>query len=48
MSKIIDKTLILRDLKLNSGDAIGLRDNMMTDPDLVSKLYLDHNGLDPK
>lgn len=46
MSKIIDKALVLRDLKLNSGDSMGLRDNMMTDPDLVSKIYLDQNGLD--
>jgi len=33
-------------LKLNTGDAMGLRDNLMTEPDLVSKLYLDQNGLD--
>ena len=46
LSKIIDKALVLRDLKLNSGDAEGLRDNFMMDPELIQKLYLDHNGLE--
>lgn len=35
LSKIIDKGLVLRDLKLNDGDSEGLRDNFMLDSDLV-------------
>ena len=46
LSKIIEKQLVLRDLKLNTGDAMGLRDNLMNHRDLVNKLYLDENGLD--
>lgn len=46
LSKIVDKALVLRDLKLNTGDAMGLRANLMSDPDLINKLYLDENGLD--
>ena len=46
LSKIIDKQLVLRDLKLNTGDAKGLRDNFMNHQNLVNKLYLDQNGLD--
>ena len=46
LSKIMNKALVLRDMKLNTGDAMGLRENLMTDPDLINKLYLDENGLD--
>ena len=46
LSKIINKQLLLRDLKLNTGDAMGLRENLMTEPDLINKLWLDSNGLD--
>lgn len=46
LSKIINKQLLLRDLKLNTGDAMGLRENLMTEPDLINKLWLDANGLD--
>ena len=46
LSKIIDKQLVLRDLKLNTGDALGLRDNLMNHQQLINKLYLDSNGLD--
>lgn len=37
---------MLRDIKLNSGDAKGLNDTLMYHPDLINKLYLDNNGLD--
>lgn len=33
-------------MKLNSGDALGLRDNFFCDQDLINKLYLDQNSLD--
>ena len=46
LSKIIDKQLLLRDLKLNIGDTSGLHESMMNDPNLVTKLYLDSCGLD--
>lgn len=46
LSKIIDRALVLRDIKLNAGDAEGLRENFMMDPELINKLYLDQNGLD--
>lgn len=46
LSKIIDKQLLLRDLKLNVGDSSGLHESMMNDPNLVSKIYLDNCGLD--
>ena len=46
LSKIFNKQLVLRDIKLNSGDANGLRDNFMHHPTLINKLYLDSNGLD--
>ena len=36
----------MRDLKLNTGDSRGLRDNLMHHQHLVSKLYLDSNGMD--
>ena len=41
LSKIVDKALVLRDLKLNTGDAMGLREALMSDNDLINKLYLD-------
>ena len=46
LSKIIDKALVIRAIKLNTGDAEGLRSNFMMEPDLITKLYLDQNGLD--
>ena len=46
LSKIIDKQLLLRDLKLNIGDSSGLHESMLNDPNLVSKIYLDNCGLD--
>ena len=46
LSKIVDQQLILRDLKLNTGDSRGLRDNLMHHQYLVSRLYLDSNGMD--
>ena len=45
LDKIVDNALVLRDIKLNTGYAEGLRDSFMTNPDLVSKIYLDQNGL---
>ena len=46
LSKIVDKQLVLRDMKLNSGDSRGLRDDLMNHDSLINKLYLDGNGLD--
>ena len=46
LSKIVDKQLVLRDIKLNTGDSMGLRDSLMNNLTLVNKLYLDNNGLD--
>ena len=46
LSKIIDKQLVIRDILLNVGDSKGLQDNLMYNPDLINKLYLDSNGLD--
>ena len=46
LSKIVDRQLVLRDIKLNTGDCQGLRDVFMQHTNLISKLYLDSNSMD--
>lgn len=43
LSKIVDRRLVLRDMKLNTGDAMGLRDAFTHHTNLISKLFLDNN-----
>ena len=46
INKIIDKFLLVKDVKITTGQAKGLQANMEMNSDLIHKLYLDDNSLD--
>ena len=46
LNKIIDRALLIRDVNITTGQAKGLRANLMLNDNLISKLYLDDNNLD--
>ena len=46
LNKIIDHALLIRDVNITTGQAKGLRANLMLNDNLIAKLYLDDNNLD--
>ena len=46
INKIIGKVLLIRDVKITTGQAKGLQANMEINQDIIQKLYLDDNSLD--
>ena len=46
LSKIQNHALLVREVKINSGQAKGLLGNFLIQKDLIERIYLDSNGLD--